>query len=409
MFAFYAAVLVGAYSNHALSLRTNNADRLTVDTSGNVGIGTTSPASLFSITGGTGNYFGSDGRVGFGGKPTVNFFSIFWDPAIEQGIVLRPKNETYNGAPIYFQNSSGGIAGNITQTTSAVAYNTSSDRRLKENVATTTAGLSTLLQIPVRDFDFISDPSHAQTQGFIAQELRQYYPYAVTTNGDNGTAPLGATSTPWLVDYGRLTPLIVKSIQDIANLSDTFKAKLVAWFADAANGIGDFFAGRLHTREICLGEPGAETCVGKTQLDALLAGAAASQGAGGTGGGTSSGGVSSGVPVMQISGNNPATVDIGTTYADLGAIITGPTTADTNLGIRYFVDGLEVSSVQIDTSEAGEHTVEYVATNASGTATSTRTVIIEAPADAPIIDTASSTPETSVITDTSASSTPSSI
>ena len=112
---------------------------------------------------------------------------------------------------------------------------------------------------------------------------------------------------------------------------------------------------------------------------------------------------------MQISGNNPATVDIGTTYADLGAIITGPTTADTNLGIRYFVDGLEVSSVQIDTSEAGEHTVEYVATNASGTATSTRTVIIEAPADAPIIDTASSTPETSVITDTSASSTPSSI
>ena len=192
--------------------------------------------------------------------------------------MLRPKNETYNGAPIYFQNSSGGIAGNITQTTSAVAYNTSSDRRLKGERCHDKPRVFRHSSKSRCATSTSSATCHAQTQGFIAQELRQYYPYAVTTNGDNGTAPLGATSTPWLVDYGRLTPLIVKSIQDIANLSDTFKAKLVAWFADAANGIGDFFAGRLHTREICLGEPGAETCVGKTQLDALLAGAAASQG-----------------------------------------------------------------------------------------------------------------------------------
>jgi hypothetical protein len=37
-----------------------------------------------------------------------------------------------------------------------------------------------------------------------------------------------------------------------------------------------------------------------------------------------------------------------------------------------------VPSITIDTSEPGEHTIDYVATNAAGTSTSTRTVIIEA-------------------------------
>jgi hypothetical protein len=90
---------------------------------------------------------------------------------------------------------------------------------------------------------------------------------------------------------------------------------------------------------------------------------------------------SSSIPVIEVQGNNPATIYVGSTYADLGAIITGPTEADTNLGIHFFVNGAAVSSVSLDTSAPATHTIEYVATNGSGTATSTRTVIVEAPAD----------------------------
>ena len=96
---------------------------------------------------------------------------------------------------------------------------------------------------------------------------------------------------------------------------------------------------------------------------------------------------------IVINGNNPATISVGTTFGDLGAIITGPTEADKNLGLRVFVDGRElqpVETAQIDTSVAGEHTIDYVAQNSFGTATSTRTVIVEAPAST-IVTAATST------------------
>jgi hypothetical protein len=39
-----------------------------------------------------------------------------------------------------------------------------------------------------------------------------------------------------------------------------------------------------------------------------------------------------------VNGDNPATVDVGATYQDLGATITGPQ-ADLNLGLSVIVDG----------------------------------------------------------------------
>ncbi len=110
---------------------------------------------------------------------------------------------------INFANSTGAQAGSITHTGSTtVAYNTSSDRRLKENIVTTALGLNTLIQIPVNDYNFIAEPDHT-VQGFIAQDLYNYYPDAVKVGGAN------PNTDPWQVDYGRLTPLLVKSIQDL--------------------------------------------------------------------------------------------------------------------------------------------------------------------------------------------------
>jgi len=121
----------------------------------------------------------------------------------------------------------GTIIGSVSSSNwTSVLYNTTSDRRLKENVTITTTGLSTLLQIPVNDFNFITDPSKSRTQGFIAQDLLKYYPEAVMTNGDNGIDTLNASSTPWSVDYGRLTPLLVKSIQEQQKQIEELKAEI---------------------------------------------------------------------------------------------------------------------------------------------------------------------------------------
>jgi hypothetical protein len=83
-------------------------------------------------------------------------------------------------------------------------------------------------------------------------------------------------------------------------------------------------------------------------------------------------------PQIQINGNNPATIQIGDSYNDLRATITGPT-ADLNLGIQTCLNGTKMTPVLIDTSEAPTDTIDYVATDQSGlTATSARTVLIEA-------------------------------
>ncbi|TAJ15028.1 DUF5011 domain-containing protein, partial [Patescibacteria group bacterium] len=81
-------------------------------------------------------------------------------------------------------------------------------------------------------------------------------------------------------------------------------------------------------------------------------------------------------PSISINGNNPATISVGTTYADLGARITS--LGDDKYGIHIFVNGVEMSTVQIDTSVAGNHTIQYKVTDEAGnTGVAERRVIVE--------------------------------
>jgi hypothetical protein len=99
-------------------------------------------------------------------------------------------------------------------------------------------------------------------------------------------------------------------------------------------------------------------------------------------------------PIISITGDNPATIHIGDTYNDLGATITGPQ-ADLNLGIQTFVGTTPIAQAVIDTSAPATYHIYYVATDQSGlTATSSRTVVVQAPSSA-TSDAASSTEATS--------------
>jgi hypothetical protein len=87
-------------------------------------------------------------------------------------------------------------------------------------------------------------------------------------------------------------------------------------------------------------------------------------------------------PVLQVNGDNPAIVQVGATYTDLGATITGPQ-QDLNLGIQAIVDGgatTTIGAIEINTSQPGTHTIEYVATDQNGLeGTATRTVDVMVP------------------------------
>jgi hypothetical protein len=109
---------------------------------------------------------------------------------------------------VQFSDGDGTSVGSISFASSATAYNTTSDRRLKENIVNTNVGISQLMQVQVRDFTWRADAEHKVTTGFIAQELYDVYPLAVTMPDP------GAPDDIWQVDYSKLAPLIIAGVQE---------------------------------------------------------------------------------------------------------------------------------------------------------------------------------------------------
>ena len=99
--------------------------------------------------------------------------------------------------------------GTITQQgTTGISYNTSSDQRLKENIADADDAGSKIDAIQVRKYDWKADGSH-QDYGMIAQELQLVAPEAVSAPEDPEEM-MG-------VDYSKLVPMLIKEIQSLRN------------------------------------------------------------------------------------------------------------------------------------------------------------------------------------------------
>jgi hypothetical protein len=99
------------------------------------------------------------------------------------------------------------VIGSISQSgTGSVAYNTSSDQRLKENIVDAPSASDDIDAIQVRSFDWKADGSH-QKYGMVAQELLTVAPDAVSQ---------GLTEEDMMgVDYSKLVPMLVKEIQSL--------------------------------------------------------------------------------------------------------------------------------------------------------------------------------------------------
>jgi len=99
-----------------------------------------------------------------------------------------------------------GTVGSITTASSATAYNTSSDQRLKESIVDAPSASDDIDAIQVRSFDWKADGSH-QKYGMVAQELQTVAPEAVSAPEDPEEM-MG-------VDYSKLVPMMLKEIQSL--------------------------------------------------------------------------------------------------------------------------------------------------------------------------------------------------
>ena len=122
-------------------------------------------------------------------------------------------NTSFDGKETQTFRHNGTQVGNVVISASATAYNTSSDYRLKENVDYTWDATTRLKQLKPARFNFIADSTNTLVDGFIAHEVSNIVPEAITgvkdaTNDDGSIKPQG-------IDQSKLVPLLVKTIQEL--------------------------------------------------------------------------------------------------------------------------------------------------------------------------------------------------
>jgi hypothetical protein len=128
-----------------------------------------------------------------------------------------------HNAIAFYKGDSQTNRGNIVVTTSGTSYNTISDYRLKENITPLENGLDRVLQLKPSKFNWIETGN--ESEGFIAHELQEYFPDAVTGEKDAVYSSTGNIK-PQSVDYGRITPLLVKAIQELKAENDALKTRI---------------------------------------------------------------------------------------------------------------------------------------------------------------------------------------
>jgi hypothetical protein len=127
--------------------------------------------------------------------------------------------------------SSGTQIGSIAQlSTTGVAYNTTSDKRLKAftRIVDPDEAVAKLMRVEPVQFTWRGAPADGEQLGFFAQDLVNVAPEAVTVGqGEPGDADLpdGLPGfVPWSVDHSKLVPTLVAAVQALTRRIETLEA-----------------------------------------------------------------------------------------------------------------------------------------------------------------------------------------
>jgi hypothetical protein len=251
----------GTGSYLPMTFYTGGSERMRIDTSGNVGIGTSSPGTRLQVREAAAPSGFSSTAVRVSRDNFGADFSGYIDQGVAHGAIISTVN---NGTPTermridssgnvlvrtnsaYFQLKTGVTNFDISAQPGAqdflqinangtqrfqfndlgAAYNstgtwgTISDARLKENIVDAPPKLDGLMQLRVVNYNFKSEPD-AKHLGFVAQEVEQVFPGLVQETDEDGEGGYyKAVKTTVLI------PMLVKAIQELKAELDTVKAEL---------------------------------------------------------------------------------------------------------------------------------------------------------------------------------------
>ena len=250
------------HNDDSLNLRVNNDPKVYVTSSGNVGIGTSSPATLlnlsatnpvlrlngstsgnceiqtdgvsFLINADSGNT-ASGSNIAFrvdnteamriDGSGIVNINCTTQQIVTNERLRLVGKaafttsgdaalnlnRDSDDGGTLRFHRGTTQV-GDISVTASSTSYNTSSDHRLKENVVAMADATTRLKQLQPKRFNFIAD-ADTTVDGFLAHEVQSVVPEAIT--GTHNEVDADGNPVYQGIDQSKLVPLLVKTIQEL--------------------------------------------------------------------------------------------------------------------------------------------------------------------------------------------------
>jgi hypothetical protein len=193
---------VGSANNVPFAFRTNNTERARIDSSGNLLVNTTTQRGS--------------------ARQTIFQNSLF---LTGDGLAIQDGNSSTGGAFIGFFQEGGTKIGTISRNgASTVAYNTSSDYRLKHDIQPMTGALATVAQLKPVTYKWNVDDS--DSQGFIAHELQEVVPECVTGEKD----AVDAEGNPQYqgIDTSFLVATLTAALQEAHGLIKDLQARVDA-------------------------------------------------------------------------------------------------------------------------------------------------------------------------------------
>jgi len=242
--------------------------QMTLDSSGNLGIGTNSPSPDYGsdvaleikgasspglvindtgqadkygihadsndlkITYGTGALatFQNDGNVLIGKTSASDSTDGIWLDG--SGRLFSTNTSNYaaqfrrngsNGVLIHFYNDNS-AAGNISISGTTTSYNTSSDYRLKTDVQQITGASERVQALNPVNFEWIADGT--RVDGFLAHEAQAVVPEAIT--GEKDAVDADGNAVMQGIDQSKMVPLLTAALQEALTKIDNLETRLTA-------------------------------------------------------------------------------------------------------------------------------------------------------------------------------------